>query len=401
MTLLPASADLESDVILRDGTTVRLRPSRADDAAGALRFLEGLSVESLYNRFLMTPRLDVARARACVDVDQSRQVVLVAERGGALIGIAGYHRDPERPERAEVEFAVADDLQGHGLGTRLLERLGEIARGRGVKTFEAFVRGENRRMMDVFVQSGFSEARDIDHGTWHVTLSLEPTARLAAASAARARLAATASLRPFFEPRVVAVVGANREPGRIGSEIFRNLLESGFTGTLIPVNPVAATVAGLAAYPRVTAIPGSVDLAVIVVPAAHVARVVDDCIAKGVKALVVISAGFAECGDEGKALEAELVTRIRAAGIRLIGPNCMGLINTDPAVSAERDVRAGASGVRAPGVSHAERGAGHRHPRLCQAPASRHLDVRVGRQQGGRVGQRPHPVPGKTIRRRT
>jgi acetyl coenzyme A synthetase (ADP forming)-like protein len=333
MALTSVSADLESDVILRDGTTVRLRPSHADDAAGALRFLEGLSAASLYNRFLMMPRLDLARARACVDVDQSRQLVLVAERAGELVGIAGYHRDLERPEWAEVEFAVAEDLQGHGLGTRLLERLGEIARARGLKALEAFVRGENRRMMDVFLQSGFSETREIEHGTWHVTLSLEPTARLAAASAVRARQAATASLRHFFEPRVVAVVGANREPGRIGSEIFRNLLESGFTGTLIPVNPVAATVAGRPAYPRVAAIPGPVDLAVIVVPAAQVAAVVDDCLAKDVKALVVISAGFSECGEGGKALEAELVTRIRAAGVRMIGPNCMGIINTHPAVS--------------------------------------------------------------------
>ena len=333
MALPSVSPDLESDVILRDGTTVRLRPSHADDAGGALRFFEGLSAESLYNRFLGMPRLGLARARVCVDVDQSGEVVLVAERAGELVGIAGYHRDPQRPDWAEVEFAVADEMQGHGLGTRLLERLGEIARARGLKGFEAFVRGENRRMMEVFLQSGFSETREIDQGTWYVTLSLEPTARLAAASATRARLAATASLRPFFAPRVVAVVGANREPGRIGSEIFRNLLESGFTGTLIPVNPVAATVAGLPAVARVADIPGPVDLAVIVVPAAQVLGVVDDCLAKGVKALVVISAGFGECGDGGKALEAQLVARIRAAGVRMIGPNCMGIINTDPTVN--------------------------------------------------------------------
>jgi L-amino acid N-acyltransferase YncA len=156
MALPSLSLDLESDVILRDGTTIRLRPSHVDDVVEALRFLKGLSAESLYNRFLMTPRLDLARARACVDVDQLQQVVLVAERAGALVGIAGYHRRPERPDWAEVEFAVANDLQGHGLGTRLLERLGEIARARGLRVFEAFVHGENRRMMDLFVQSGFS-----------------------------------------------------------------------------------------------------------------------------------------------------------------------------------------------------------------------------------------------------
>lgn len=330
MTPSSVSPDLESDIALRDGTTVQLRPSRQDDAPRALRFLQGLSAESLYNRFLMRPHLDLASARTCVDVDQARQVVLVAERAGEMVGLAGYYSDPERPDWAEVAFAVADDLQGCGLGTRLLERLAEIGRSRGVTGFEAFVRGENRRMMDVFAQSGFSETREIEHGTWRVALLLEPTARLAAASAARSRVAATASLQRFFQPRVVAVVGANRKPGRIGSEIFRNLRESGFTGMLIPVNPAGATVAGLAAYTSVTAIPGPVDLAVIVVPAAEVLAVVDDCIAKDVKALVVISAGFGECGDAGKALEAQIVAKIRAAGIRLIGPNCMGIINTDP-----------------------------------------------------------------------
>jgi acetyl coenzyme A synthetase (ADP forming)-like protein len=333
MAVLSVSVDLESDIALRDGTTVRLRPSRQDDSAMALRFLEGLSAESLYNRFLMTPHLDLARARTCVDVDQAGQVVLVAERAGELVGLAGYHSDPARPDWAEVALAVADDLQGRGLGTRLLERLAEIGRSRGLTGFEAFVRGENRRMMDVFVRSGFSQTREIEQGTWHVTLALEPTARLTAASAARSRVAATASLRRFFQPRVVAVVGANRKPGRIGSEIFRNLRESGFTGMLIPVNPAGATVAGLAAYSSVTSIPGPVDLAIIVVPAAEVLAVVDDCIAKDVKALVVISAGFGECGEAGKALEAQLVAKIRAAGIRMIGPNCMGIINTDPAVS--------------------------------------------------------------------
>jgi acetyl coenzyme A synthetase (ADP forming)-like protein len=327
-----SATDLESDIALRDGTTVRLRPSRSDDAAGALLFLEKLSPTSLYNRFLTTPRVDLAHARAIVEADGSAQMVLVAERGDELLGIAGYYRDPAKPQLAEVAFAVAERMHGRGLGTRMLERLAEIGHARGVTEFEAYVRCENQKMMDVFVKSGFVETHAIDHGTWHVTLSLEPTDRRAAASADRSRLAATASLQGFFEPRVIAVVGANREAGHIGSEIFRNLRESGFTGTLVPVNPAGGSVAGVPAYPRVTEIPGPVDLAVIVVPAARVLGVVDDCVAKNVKALVVISAGFAECGAEGKVREAALVERIRAAGLRMIGPNCMGIINTDPAI---------------------------------------------------------------------
>jgi acetate---CoA ligase (ADP-forming) len=140
-----------------------------------------------------------------------------------------------------------------------------------------------------------------------------------------------ADLTLFFEPRVVAVIGASREPGKIGSEILRNLLATGFTGAVVPVHPIATEVLGLRAYPTVTAIPGDVDLAVVVVPSVFVDAVVDDCLAKGVRAICIISAGFGECSAEGRARERALVARARAAGCRIIGPNCMGLINTDPA----------------------------------------------------------------------
>jgi len=322
--------DLDSDVVLRDGLTLRLRPVRSDEAPAVLALFRQLSEQSLYYRFMAVPKLDLARAQQIVDVDYESQFVLVAERAGALAGIAGYYRDAAHPGRAEVAFAVADAVQGRGLGTRLLERLAEIARDRGVRAFDAYVLGGNRRMMDVFLQSGFAVTQVLEQGVFHVTLSLDRTPAFTAASAQRAQLAATASVRPFFEPRVVAVVGANREPGRIGSETFRNL-ETSFTGTLIPVNPAVDSVAGHRAYAKVSDIPGDVDLAVIIVPAAQVLSVVDDCIAKGVKALVVISAGFGETGEAGTALQAALVDKIRAAGIRLIGPNCMGIINTDPA----------------------------------------------------------------------
>jgi acetyl coenzyme A synthetase (ADP forming)-like protein len=331
MPVVSYPVDLETDVVLRDGLTVRLRPVREEDAKRVLTLFGELSERSLYYRFMAVPRLDLAKARTISTIDYDSEMVLVAERGGRFCGIAGYYRDPANRERAEVAFAVADAMQGHGLGTRMLERLAEIARERGVRAFDAYVLGDNLAMMDLFLQSGFSLTQGLDHGVFHVTLLLEATPAFETAAGKRAQLAAAASLRPFFEPRVIAVVGANREPGRIGSEVLRNLRDSGFTGTLVPVHPGIAAIGGLQAYPRVTDIPSDVDLAVIVVPAAHVLAVVDDCIAKGVKALVVISAGFGEVGEPGKALEAQLVEKIRAAGVRLIGPNCMGIINTDPA----------------------------------------------------------------------
>jgi acetyl coenzyme A synthetase (ADP forming)-like protein len=142
----------------------------------------------------------------------------------------------------------------------------------------------------------------------------------------------TGRLTSFFRPQVVAVVGASRERNKIGSEILHNLLTTGFAGTIVPVHPVAAEILGLKAYARVIAIPSAVDLAIIAVPALRVEAVVDDCIEKGVQAICIITAGFAECGEEGRVRERGIVDKARAAGCRVIGPNCMGLLNTDPAV---------------------------------------------------------------------
>jgi acetyl coenzyme A synthetase (ADP forming)-like protein len=324
--------EFSTDVVLRDGSTLHLRPVRADDDRRLLELFQRMSEQSLYYRFMSVPRIDLEKAARFTQIDEEKQFALVGECGGLLGAIAGYYRCDDAPDRAEVAFAIVDALHGRGIGTRMLERLAEIARPRGVRAFDAYVLGENRRMMEVFLESGFEVSQELESGVFHVTLLIEPTAQYQARAAERSQKAAAASMRAFFEPRVVAVIGANRGRGRIGSEILRNLRETGFTGTLVPVHPGAAAIEDLAAYARITDVPFAVDLAVIVVPAAQVLPVVDDCIAKGVKALVVISAGFGETGGSGGDLEAQLVEKIRRAGIRLIGPNCMGIINTDAAV---------------------------------------------------------------------
>ncbi len=195
------------------------------------------------------------------------------------------------------------------------------------------------------------------------------------------------SLRALFEPRTVAVVGASRRRGSIGAEIFHNLAAGGFTGRAIPVNPRAESIDGVTAYPSVQGVPGAVDLVVIAVPAAAVSGVIDECIAKQVGSIVVISAGFGETGAEGRALEEALRDRVRAAGIRMIGPNCMGVVNTDPAFH----LNASFSPVFPPAGQIAfssQSGAlGPRDSRIRAAAQSRTLDVRVGRQQGGCLGQ--------------
>ena len=323
--------EYSADVVLRDGSTVHLRPIRSDDDGRLLDLLHRMSEEALYYRFLSVPRIDQEKAEEMVRVDLERQRVLVAEYGGDIVATAGYYVSTHA-DRAEVAFAVADAWRGRGIGTRMLECLAEIGRRSGIRTFDAYVLGENRRMIEVFRESGFAVTRQMDHGVFHVSLDLEMSPAFTERAAERSQQAAAASMRPFFEPKVVAVIGANRVRGRIGSEILHNIIACGFTGRVVPVHPEANSVEGLPAVRRTSDIDGPVDLAVIAVPAALVSNAVDDCIAKGVKALVVISAGFGETGGVGRELEAQLVEKIRAAGIRMIGPNCMGIINTDPSV---------------------------------------------------------------------
>jgi len=320
-----------SDVVLKNGSTLHLRPVLAADAPALLRFLNGLSPESLYFRFLGATTFDLARAEYLARVDYENEFALVGETRKGIVAIGHFFRDPKQPDRAEAAFAVADALHGQGIGTTLLDRLARVAREIGIRTFIAEVLPYNQKMIDVFVDFGYDVKQRTRAGVVSFELSLAPTDAAAEKAAERARFAATASMHAFFEPRSVAVVGADRNRGGLGAEILHNL-RAGFRGKIFPVNPHATTIQTLRCYPRVTEIPGDVDLAVIVVPARKVEEVVDDCLAKGVKALVVISAGFAETGEEGRAREAALLEKIRAAGVRMIGPNCMGIVNTDPKV---------------------------------------------------------------------
>lgn len=325
------STDTTTDLVIRDGSTICVRQGGERDVQPLLQFLRSLSPQSLYYRFHGRPALNQPRMRALLGLDGTPATTLIAESGGSVVGFASCYRPGRDSPRAEVAFAVADAVHGLGIGTRLLEQLGRTARLNGIETFDAYVLGDNARMLEVFRESGFTETVSLEGGVWHVVLSLSTNAAFAERAAARSQTAATASMLAFFEPSVVAVIGANRTRGKIGAEILNNLREAGFTGTLVPVHPTAPEILGLRAYPRVTDIPGVVDLAIVVVPADRVLAAVDDCIAKHVRAICVISAGFSECGAAGREREAELLDKVRRAGCRLIGPNCMGLLNTDPA----------------------------------------------------------------------
>ncbi len=326
------TAAVSVDVVVRDGSTVCLRTAGKDDVDALVLFLQALSAGSRYLRFMGYPSLTPATVLPLVESRDGATGALIAEAGGRIVAFAGFHREAAAADRAEVAFAVADAVQGHGIGTRLLEHLARLARAQRITHFDAYVMGGNRRMLDVFRDSGFVVTTTMEDRLYHVVIDLDVTPVFAERAAARSRAAAAESMKGFFEPKVIAVVGANRQRGRIGSEILQNLGEAGFTGRIVPVHPSATEIGGLPAYARVQDIDGPVDLAVVVVPAAQVLATVDDCIAKHVRAICVISAGFGECDAEGRAREAALLERVRAAGCRLIGPNCMGLLNTDPAV---------------------------------------------------------------------
>ncbi len=327
-------ARYESDILLRDGSSLHLRPIKPGDVSALLEFHTRLSPRSVYFRYFSPlPELSEERAKVLASVDYNDTFALVGELGGRLVGVARYYRDEKAHDRAEVAFLIEDALQGRGIATRMLERLAEIAREKAITTFDAYVLGDNRKMMDVFMHTGFAVERRLDGGVFQVTFPITPTPEYEEKAALRSQSAARASMKAFFEPRSIAVVGAGRKRGGIGAEVFHNLVAAGFQGVVYPVNETARVVGSATAYPRVTDIPGEVDLAIVVVPAEDAAAIVDDCIKKGVHGIVVISAGFAETGAEGRAREATLLEKVRDAGVRMIGPNCMGIINTDPAVA--------------------------------------------------------------------
>ena len=249
----------------------------------------------------------------------------MAELGDQLVGVARYDREPGT-DSAEVAFVVSDEHQGRGIGTVLLEHLAAAARERGITRFVAETLAHNDQMLGVFRAAGFAERTRIEDGVVHVELLIEPTDRARAAIEEREHRAEAASVARLLTPRSVAVIGASRNPDTVGHQVLRNLLAGGFAGPVYPVNPGAEHVASVKAYPTVLDVPGAVDLAVVAVPAAAVLEVVRQCAAKGVAGLVVLSAGFGEVGDV--AAQAELRDLARRNGMRLVGPNCIGVVNT-------------------------------------------------------------------------
>lgn len=326
-------SEYELDVVLRDGSRARIRPIKPGDAAQAMAFFERLGPESRYFRFFKVKKdLTPDEITYFTTVDYDDRMALVAEVEGEVVGVGRYDRETPGGNTAEVAFAVVDDHQGRGIGTQILQLLTNHARDHGIQCFNAYVLGENRQMMRVFRNSGYELTRTIDQGVFTVNFPVEESETSIAAEAERERRAISASLLPLFFPKSVAVIGASSNPDSIGGKLFHNLISSGYTGPLYPVNPTAKVVHSVRSYPTVLDVPDEVDLAYVVVPQRFVLDVARQCAEKGVRGLVVISAGFSEVGEEGSVAEAELLEIVRDSGMRMVGPNCMGLLNTASSV---------------------------------------------------------------------
>jgi len=316
-------------VILRDGSTLRLRAPAHDDAGALTAFFSGLSERSFYQRFHGMRTIDDELVGHFLDPDWSDRGVLVGTLAGAdgndrIVAIGEYDRLRD-PVAAEAAFAVADTLQGHGIGTRLLERLAALAANQGIERFLAEVLPDNRAMLGVFEGTGLEVTRELDGGEFEVRFPIASTELYRSRVDERDHLAVTASLRPFFEPRSVAVIGASRRRGSIGGELFRNILTADFAGAAYPVNLGGEPVAGVRAYGTIGEVPEVVDLAVICLPGPLVLEAAKATLGSGVKALCVISSGFAEVGTEGRERQELLLGLVRAHGGRLVGPNCLGI----------------------------------------------------------------------------
>jgi len=317
------------DVILRDGSTLRLRAPRVDDVDSLLVFFERLSDRSRYQRFHGILRVDEAFVARFVEPDWTDRGALLGavadEYGGErVVALAEYARLRDR-SAAEIAFTVADELQGRGAATRLLEQLAPLAAEAGIERFLAVVLPENTAMLAVFRDAGFEVTRKLEGGEVEVRFPIASTPHFRERVEERDHIAVGASLRPFFAPASVAVIGASKRRGSIGGELFRNVLAADFAGAAYPVNLTGEAVAGVRGYSTIEEIPDPVDLAVICVPGEHVLESAEASLRKGVRALCVISAGFAEIGAEGVERQERLLALVRAHGARLVGPNCLGI----------------------------------------------------------------------------
>jgi acetate---CoA ligase (ADP-forming) len=319
------------DHVLKDGTTVHVRPIRPDDGPRLLGMWARTSAESRRLRFLGPFNLDEHNVKRFTDLDPELQYAVVATRGRGeqerIVAVARYERDPDQRDHAEFAALVQDDEQGRGLGTVLVRTVALAAEEDGITSLSGDILSDNVRMLNLVRELGLEYTSGSESGVVRSDLETNITDRFLDVVDKEERFAARAALKRFFRPERVAVVGASRDRHAIGGVMLNNVLRGGFAGVVYPVNPNAPYVQSVAAYPSLSDCPEVPDLVLVCVPSALVNDVVDEAGALGVAAVCVVSAGFAEVGAAGQELQDDLVERARGHGLRIVGPNCMGLLN--------------------------------------------------------------------------
>lgn len=331
--IIPEGLEFREHVLLKDGQGVLVRPARPQDVPLVEAFLAGVSRESLRMRFMASmnevPRAEIESMCSGDFVERGCLLAILGEEDEERAVGLGTFVGMGNGRSADVAFLVADAYQGRGISTALLERLAGMAAAAGYVELEADVLPDNTRMLNVFKNSGFQVHQVWDSGAVHLELPVTGAAAVKERVELRERISVAASLVPLLRPRVVAVIGASRREGQIGNMAFRHILAGGFAGTVYPINLQADSVGGVKAYASPAELPEPIDLGVVAVPAEHVLRVAEEAIHAGAKGLVVLTAGFAEAGPEGEERQRKLVQLVRSHGVRLIGPTCFGLMNTD------------------------------------------------------------------------
>ncbi len=334
--IIPEGLTYKEHVLLKNGQGLIFRPASLDDIPKVESFMFRVSRESLRMRFMASisqVSADVIKQLCSGDLKSDGCVIALTgeDRDSKVVGLGNYIASGNG-HTAEVAFLIEDDYQGKGIGTLLLERLAGLAAANGFIEFEAEVLPDNQPMINVFKSSGFERHQVWNSDTVHIELPVGSAAALWEITGLRERIAVANSLIPLLRPEVVAVIGASRDPSSIGNIIFKNILSAQFAGTIYPVNPHTNSVNGIKAYPSINEIPEKADLAVIAVNAEKVYDIALRAIKAGTKGLVVVSAGFADAGAEGLERQKKLAELVRAHGVRLLGPSCLGVMNTDPKV---------------------------------------------------------------------
>ena len=327
----------EADVLLRDGHTAHLRPISDEDDELLVEFYSQVSAESKYLRFFAPmPTLSERDVRRFTHVDHHDRVAFVLTVAQKIIAVGRFDRitGPDGTgDEAEVAFLVQDAHQGRGIAQLLLEHLAQAGRERGVKKFVAEVLPENQKMIQIFRDAGYHVAGGFEDGVMRFEFPIDSTDTSISVMMSREHRAEAASIQRFFDARSVAIIGASRRLDTVGRTLVHNLVLGDYRGRVYVVNPSAEAISGMPAYKSVADIPDQVDVAVVAVPADAVQDVVLDCAAKGVHGMIVISSGFAETGEEGRQRQRRLVGLARSYGLRLIGPNALGIINTSSDVA--------------------------------------------------------------------